>query len=182
MSNTKVIDDYMINNELDLKRIIADYELYVKAIINKIANDKLSYEDKEEILTDVFFVLWKNNAKCTTAVNYYIAGITRNLIKEKLRKLNITYNIEDFENIIEFNNADLFYEQRKRIEHVENNYKNLNDLEIRILNLFYYSDKSIKSISKELNLSEINVKTKLYRIRKKIKKELAKGELYERYK
>lgn len=176
MKNTNVIDDYMINNELDLKRIIEDYESYVKAIINKVVGEKLGPEDKEEILTDVFFVLWKNRCKCTTAVNYYIAGITRNLIKEKLRKLNITYNIEDYENVLDLNNADLFSEQRTKINSLEINYNSLNEVEIRILNLFYYEDKPIKSIAKELNFSEINVKTKLHRIRRKIKKELAKGE------
>ena len=97
-------------------------------------------------------------------------------IKEKLRKLNITYNIEDYENVLDLNNADLFSEQRMRINSLEINYNSLNEVEIRILNLFYYEDKPIKSIAKELNLSEINVKTKLHRIRRKIKKELAKGE------
>ena len=41
--------------------------------------------------------------------------------------------------------------------------------------MFYYSNKSIKDIAKELKISEVNVKTKLHRIRKKIRQELRKG-------
>ena len=37
---------------------------------------------------------------------------------------------------------------------------------------FYYSSKSIKDIAKEQNISEFNVKQRLYRIRNKIKKEV----------
>ena len=39
---------------------------------------------------------------------------------------------------------------------------------------FYYSSKSIKGIAKKYNISEFSVKQRLYRIRKKIKKEAQK--------
>lgn len=174
MSSTKLIEDYMINNELDLKRVIQDFEPYVKSIVNKIVGNNLSNEDKEEILADTFFVLWKNREKNIVALDSYISGITRILIKEKLRKRKITYNIDDYENVIESNNIDLFYEQRQKISKVEEKYKNLSSLEIEIVNMFYYSEKSIKEIANKLNLSENNVKSKLFRIRKKIKKEFTR--------
>ena len=41
--------------------------------------------------------------------------------------------------------------------------------------MFYYEELSIKDIAKELNISDVNVKTKLHRIRKKIKQELKRG-------
>lgn len=176
LNNINLIDNYISNNELDLKRVIKDFEPYVKAIINKIASDNLSYEDKEEVLEDTFFVLWKNRSKKIISLDSYIAGITRTLVKEKLRKKKITYDIADYEKVIEFSNIDLFSEQREKIDRIEKKYKNLKSMEIEIINMFYYDDKSIKDIAKELNISEINVKTKLYRIRKKIKKELIKGE------
>ena len=40
---------------------------------------------------------------------------------------------------------------------------------------FYYEQRKIKEISKILNISESKVKTRLHRVRKKIKKELEKG-------
>ena len=163
-------------NSINLDEVIDEFTPYVKKVIDNMVGNNLSYEDKEEILTDTFFILWKNRNSEIKYLDSYIAGIAKNLVKEKFKKCNITYNIEDYENVLDLNNADLFSEQRMRINSLEINYNSLNEVEIRILNLFYYEDKPIKSIAKELNLSEINVKTKLHRIRRNIKKELAKGE------
>lgn len=46
---------------------------------------------------------------------------------------------------------------------------------IKFLNCFIIVGKKGKEIAKELNITEIKVKTKLHRIRKKIKKELMEG-------
>ena len=53
--------------------------------------------------------------------------------------------------------------------------KNLKEIDVKIITMFYYSNKSIKDIAKELNISEVNTKTRLHRIRKKIKQELKQG-------
>lgn len=180
MNKIKQIDNYINSKELDLDRIIDDFTPYVKTIINNMTNNNLSYEDKEEILADTFFVLWKNRHNYINSLDSYIAGITRNLVKEKFKKRKITYDISDYENIIGFNDVELFSERRNIIEIVNKSLKNLNELDIKIISMFYYSSKSTKDIAKELNLSEINVRTKLFRIRKKIKKELHIGGLYER--
>ena len=47
--------------------------------------------------------------------------------------------------------------------------------DIDIFNFFYYENRKINEISKMLNLTEFNVKSRLHRIRKKLKKELFKG-------
>jgi RNA polymerase sigma-70 factor (ECF subfamily) len=56
-----------------------------------------------------------------------------------------------------------------------NNIESLGKSNVDIFVKFYYEDKSIKQISKELNMTKANVKIKLYRTRKKIKKILEKG-------
>ena len=58
---------------------------------------------------------------------------------------------------------------------IEDKIMNLKETDREIIKLFYYYSKSIKDIAKTLNISEINVKTKLHRIRRKIRKELEKG-------
>ena len=176
MQNLSQIKDYMNDDKLDLERIVKDFTPYVKKIIDNSFGENLSSEDKEEIIADVFFVLWKNQDKLFSSLSSYIAGITRNLIREKIRKNKITYDISEYENVIEILNLNLFESEREEIDRIEKTFKNLNNLDLRILTLFYYSSKTIKDIAKELKLTEINVKTRLFRIRKKIKKELGVGD------
>lgn len=73
MSQTKhLIYEYQKNNELELDRIMNDFEPYIRTIINNMAMNTLNYEDKEEILSDAFFILWKNQYKIQTSVESYI--------------------------------------------------------------------------------------------------------------
>lgn len=176
MQITNEIENYIENGKLNLERIVKDFTPYIKVIINNIVDNNLSYEDKEEIITDTFFILWKNQNKLTTSVKAYLAGITKNLIKEKLNKKVITYDISDYENSIENCNIEFFKEERKEISEIEKSFEKLKKIDFDIVTMFYYSSKSIKDIAKELNMSEINVKTRLFRIRKKIKKELGVGD------
>ena len=70
---------------------------------------------------------------------------------------------------------NMYENDRELIFDIEQKIKGLKGIDIEIVNLFYYSCISIKDIAKKLNISELNVKTRLYRIRKKIKKELNGG-------
>jgi RNA polymerase sigma-70 factor (ECF subfamily) len=172
LSKVKELKDYIYDDELDLDRIVDDFSPYVRTIINNMVNNNLTYEDKEEILSDTFFILWKNRYNYILSLDKYIAGIARNLVKEKLRKIKITYDISNYENDIEYSNIEIYSEEREDIKRCLDK---LNDVEQQIFNMFYYSSKSVKDIAKELNISEFNVTTRLYRIRKKLRKELEIG-------
>lgn len=176
MKQVTQIEKYYKNNEIDMDQIIEDFTPYITTIIKKGTNNKLSFEDKEEIYSDTFFILWKNRNRLNinVSLNSYLAGITKNLIKEKYRKLKIVYDISDFENDV-LNSVNMYENDRELIWDIEQKIKGLKDIDIKIVNLFYYSSVSIKDIAKKLNISELNVKTRLHRIRKKIKKELNNG-------
>ena len=103
-----------------------------------------------------------------------MARITRNLIKEKYRKLKIDYDINDFKDDL-LSSINMYEYDRELIIDVEQKIKGLKKIDIEIINLFYYSSMSIKDIARKLNISELNVKTRLHRMRKKIKKELNNG-------
>ncbi len=172
MNSSKTIIDYLDKNEeLDLDKIIADFSPYVKTIINNMTSNILSQEDKEEILLDTFYVLWKNQDKIII-LDSYIAGITRNLVKEKLKNKKITYDIADYENIAEYSKIDLFFEERDEIYKIRNSFKHLKEIDLKIIKLFYYSSQSTKDISIRLGISENNVRQRLFKIRHKIRKSL----------
>lgn len=176
--NKNKIGKYKERNDVDLEKLIDDYSGYVFKIVENMVGNALSAEDKEEIISDTFFVIWKNKdeIKEEKLLSSYIAGIVRNLTKLKFRKINVNSNIEYFENtIIDIKNIDLLCEEREKIAIIEKALSEMKEQDREIFNLFYYSSMKITEISKKLNISEFNVKSRLYRIRKRLKKELEKG-------
>ena len=69
----------------------------------------------------------------------------------------------------------MLYQTREKVSIIEKTVKQMKEKDIQIFNLYYNSSMKISEIAKFLNISSFNVKTKLYRIRKKIKKELEEG-------
>ena len=175
MNNCKEIKHYIKNNELDLEKIINEYSPYIATIINNIAKDILNSEDKEEIASEVFFILWKNknNLHINKSLSSYIAGITRNIIKEYLRKNKITFDISNYENTLySYDKIDCIDNHTEEISRIEKKLENMKEIDKKIFLDFYYSSKSIKDIAKEQKISEFSIKQRLYRIRNKIKREV----------
>lgn len=174
MNNCKEIKHYIKNNELDLEKIINEYSSYTATIIDNMVRNSLKDEDKEEIVSEVFFILWKNKNKLNVNkyLSSYIAGITRNVVKEYLRKVKINFDISDYENsLYNYDKIDLLDDNVEEISKIEEKLKNMKKIDKTIFLDFYYSFKSIKDIAKEQKISEFSVKQRLYRIRNKIRKE-----------
>ena len=175
MNDSNKIKHYIRNNVLDLEKIINDYSSYVGAIIDNISKHTISNEDKEEICSDVFFILWKNTYKLdiNKVMSSYIAGITRNVVKDYLKKNKIFYDISDYENnLYSYDKIELLDSNIEEIIKIEKKIDDMKEIDKRVFLDFYYSSKSIKDIAKEQNITEFSVKQRLYRIRNKIKKEV----------
>ena len=183
MSNKK-IREYIFEGKLDIASIIKDFAGYVFVIIK---NSKYNFndEDIEEIASDVFLVIWQNRNKLdiNKEIKPYIAGITKNLILKRQRSItNQNINIEILERTIH-DNIDVYdtAEEKEKTAIIMEELETMKDEDKKIFMSYYYLSKKIKDISKELNISEIKVKSRLSRIRKKLKKELEKrGYGYER--
>ena len=177
MNDKKEIDSYIKNNKIDLDNLVDDYTPYLRTVIQNMVNNNLAEEDKEEIILDTFFVLWKRFKEnySIKSLSSYMSGIARNLVREKLKALKYTIDIDQCDNLIEFSKLDIYSEEREEISEILDKIKGLKEQDIKIINMFYYEELSIKDIAKELNISDVNVKTKLHRIRKKIKQELKRG-------
>ena len=134
------IEKYKNNQKLDLEKVIDEYSSYVRTIINNMASEYLSKEDIEEILSDTFFILWKNTDKLEDdkLLSSYIAGITRNLVKEKGRKTQVNFDIFEYENILQDNiKVDMICEQREKVNILEKTIRGLKEDDILIFNLYY---------------------------------------------
>lgn len=81
--------------EVNLETIIDEYASYVFKIVDNITRNTLSYQDKEEIVSDTFYLLWKNQDKISTNLKSYLSVIARNASYDKLRKYKFTTPICD---------------------------------------------------------------------------------------
>ena len=163
---------------MELEKIVNKYTNYLYTTVTNMSYGNLSSEDIEEIISDVFFIFWKNKEKFDTSkkLNLYLAGIAKNLIKTKYRKIHINSNIEDYESIL-IDNYDISYnyEQIEKTRIIEDSLNCMQKEDKDMFVLYYYFSKSIKEIANELNCSEFKIKSKLFRIRKKIKTNLERG-------
>ncbi|MBR1416499.1 MAG: sigma-70 family RNA polymerase sigma factor [Bacilli bacterium] len=168
------INKYIVNNELDLDSIIDNYTHYINKVINNMFGNNLTIQDKEEILIDTFFVLWKNytDNKEIKILDSYLAGISKNLTKNKLKSIKIQVNFDDIEMLEKYSIYDNYDDDNYMINLLYQSVNKLSQKDQDIVNLYYYSSKSIKEIANILNMSETNIKIKLFRIRKKLNKEI----------
>ena len=174
----EILKDYLKNNILDIDKLLDDFYGYVYIIVKNVVNIFITDEDIEEIISDVFLAIWKNKEKLsdTTVVKSYLAGITKNVIKNKYRNIKINFSISDYEeSIVDTFDIEEISEIKEQDRIIHSTLQKLKIEEYKIFIMFYYEAKSIKEISKVLDLSTSNVKTILHRIRKIIKRNLENG-------
>lgn len=145
-----------------------------------IKNNRYSFsdEDIEEIASDVFLTLWKNQDKLdiNKGMASYIAGVTKNLILKKqrdMKKSNI--NIDNLENsLCDDTNIHNQTEENEKSRIIIEELMKMKEEDRNIFTYYYYHSRGMKEISENLNISETKVKSRLFRIRRKLKKELEK--------
>lgn len=152
----------MINEiKIDIEIIINEYSNYVFKIVDNTVGNSLSYQDKEEIVSDAFYLLWKNQDRVESNLKSYLATIAKNCSYQRLHKLNSEIILD--ENITSYNEElDISLE-------IEDILKNLTKEEKDIFDLYYVKGYKIKEIAKIQNKSNSNIKIILYRMRKKLR-------------
>lgn len=171
----------MIDQEFE-KIYKETYDYLLKFVVIKCYN----INDVNDIIQDTYIEFYKivnKNKKKIDNINSFICGIASNIIKRYYYKKNriillqnldekndITYDIPDDFNIEE---SIINKENSEKIW----NYIETKDINtIKIFYLYFRFDEKISDIAKELELNESNVKNKIYRTIKEIKKFFEKEE------
>lgn len=177
MRDSKKIKEYVNHQELDMEAIMKEFTNYILTII-KNSNYHFSNEDIEEIASDVFLVVWNNQNKLNgdKALAPYIAGVTKNLIlKKEFYNKNRTTNMEPLENsLYDTNRLDIQYETIEKNTIIRNKLEKMREEDRNIFIYYYYNAKGMQEIAELLNINTRKVKSRLFRIRKKLKLELEK--------
>ena len=85
MKESNLIKNYIQDNQLNIEKVIINYTPYIYTII-KNKNSNLSNEDIEEIVSDVFLAVWKNQSRLdiNKEISTYLVGIAKNLYNKKI--------------------------------------------------------------------------------------------------
>ena len=175
MNDLYLINKLKSHDKRAFYTVIEKYTPYVSVILYRTLNQAASKEDLEELTSDVFIALWKNkeNLPDTTNLKAYLAKTAKNIIKNTYRKTKLHYSLSDFENkISDKNNPEKTLEKNEQNLIIKKSLTTLKIEEYKTFIMFYYEDKSIKKIAKELNCSTGKIKVILHRVRKKIKNNL----------
>lgn len=183
MKNSNLIKQYINHNKLNIENVMRDYTSYIYTIINN-KNCNLSDEDIEEIISDVFLAVWKNQKKLDIDkdMSSYLAGITKNLYLKKIKYLENVIDINDYENnLCEIESIELKTENNEKNNLIMIEINNMKQEDQKIFMSYYYYSKTMKEIAEQLKIKEEKVKSRLFRIRRKLKKSLEKrGYSYDR--
>lgn len=177
MKNENAIYMYIKENVLDIDKIIDDFSGYLYTIIQNAGN--FMKEDIEEIISDTYLILWNNQYKLDLdkKLSAYLVGIVKNLIKQKYKILNNSYeNIECYEDILITNERlDIVIENNEINRKIIELLNELKQDDREIFYEYYFYSRKIKEIASINNISESKVKVMLHRTRNKLRKELLKG-------
>jgi RNA polymerase sigma-70 factor (ECF subfamily) len=173
------IQEVLQGNTAAYAHLVEQYQSYVFTITHRILSSR---EEAEEAAQDTFVKAfrrlkdYRHEAKFTT----WLYPIARNTaIDYKRKKTRITASIDEderFFHVIDTDSKGQFaqLQAKQRAVYIEKLINQLPEEDAMLITLFYLKEQSIEEIAKISQLSTSNIKVKLFRLRKKLKKKLQK--------
>lgn len=175
VDEAKLLRQLKQKQEKAINQAIEIYTPYLSTVLYNMVGNGLPQEDIEEIISDVFVMLWKNaeyiDLEKGTIRSYFSASARNFALKRLNRKSEYTSIDEiDLPNLTNF--ADNFYETERLWKSVMELGEPDNEIFVR----FYKFDEKLKDISKAMGLNISTIKSKLSRGKQKLKKILLNAE------
>lgn len=156
-----------------LTRAIDRYAAYVGTIVRNIVQPPLQAEDVEEIVSDVFLCLWdRADAVNEGSLRSWLAAVTRNRAKDKLRRMRLTVPLEDdaFDCACDGPEEDAVRREAGRL--AREALDELGEPDRSIFLRFYYFYQKTEEIAAAMGLKPGAVRARLSRGREKLKTKL----------
>ena len=159
-----------------LECVMELYSAYVYAIVKNIIDPPLQPEDCEEVVSDVFLQLWYNAGDVQPGkLKAWLAAVTRNRAKDKLRSLHLTLPMEDEVLTFTVDGPEEKLEIRELRELASRAVDQLPEPERSIFRRHYFFYQKTEEIAQAMDLKPATVRTKLARGREKLKESLIRG-------
>ncbi|NCQ19076.1 MAG: RNA polymerase sigma factor [Ignavibacteria bacterium] len=172
MQNTQIIDFTLVYNK------------HKKALYHYVLKITKSQMKAEDIVHDVFIKLFDNLSSIvdTNKIEFWVFKTARNLSLDHLRQIKRN-NLRDVDIADCVNVAEDFaytFEKNEIKEIIMNELNNMNPEQSEVFLLKEYSGMSYRQIAELMEISEELVKSRLYKVREKLKTvilNLNRGEL-----
>ncbi|MBW2937750.1 RNA polymerase sigma factor [Aureisphaera sp. CAU 1614] len=174
---TTSTDHQLINNTLHgntqaFSVLVERYQNFVFTIAVRMLRNR---EEAEEVAQDSFIKAFEalSTYRGEAKFSSWLYSIVYRKTLDRIRKNNNSRTIELVEEITETETEDIenalhFIQIQERNELIKKGIEQLPEQEAAIITFFYFEELSIKEISEITQLSEDNVKIKLFRSRKKL--------------
>ena len=167
VDESKLLMQLQKRHKNSINQAIEVYTPYLSTVLYNMVGNGLPKEDIEEIVSDVFVVLWKNAEYIDLSkgtLRSYIAATARNHALKRLNKKKDYTNLDDIEIPIE----DEFTDDNKKS--IWDAVMRLGEPDNEIFVRFYKYDEKLKDILKATGLHISTIRTKLSRGKLKLKK------------
>ncbi len=182
MNDCTIIRKLKQNNEKAIKELIDKYGRYVAAVIYGVSGSLLKAEDIEEIVSDVFYSVWKrrHNLLEIDSIKPYLAQAARNMTKNKFSHVKDEQSLDDEIGVFDTEEIDELLIQKEKISIVKEFMDTMKYPDKEILTAYYLRDYKLDDIAAMYELPLSTVKSKIYRGRKTITEYFKeRGYLYE---
>ena len=158
-----------------INQAIEIYTPYLSTVLYNMVGNGLPKEDIEEIVSDVFVMLWKNAEYIDLSkgtLRSYIAASSRNLALKRLDKKKEYTSLDE----VELTDDSHFEDSSLEMDEIWKAVMSLGEPDNEIFVRFYKYDEKLKDISKATGLNISTIKTKLSRGKRKLKRILLNAE------
>jgi RNA polymerase sigma-70 factor (ECF subfamily) len=176
MDDCTIIKKLKQNKEKALEALMDRYISYVTAIAVRIGGYSLPAQDIEEIVSDVFYTVWRKRESLleTDSIRPYIAQIARNITKKRMLKNKETEPLE--EGLISHSdNADEHLIRKEEVQVLYGLITELKHPDKDILIDYYFRNQKLEEISEHFCLPLSTVKSKVYRGKKGLIEKFKQG-------
>ena len=154
-----------------LEALMERYIPYVSAVVWNILRSSMPAEDGEEVVSDVFLAAWRQRDDLRPGtVKAWLGAVARNMAKNRLRQMGRELPLE--EDALEIPgpddpSGDLERAEERRL--VRQAVDSLPGQDREIFLRHYYYAQTVPEISRQMDLNQSTIKTRLRRGRTKLK-------------